>query len=526
MSQKAALYCRVSTQEQGDNKTVERQLYELREYCKRNDFEVVKEYKDVISGTIMKRNELEQLKEDAKNKAFDVVLISEVSRISRGQDAIVDVILFEREMEKHGIRVHFLDGSSDNEIVKSVRAIIAKTERADFIKRSTNGRYARAKRGSAMGGKTQYGYRYISKMTNGFRGGVWEIHEEEAKNLNLILDLYLSLQSQKKVLRELANKGIKARNGKNWRSSSLRHLFENEACVTGLIHYKDIPINVPKIIDKKKWDVVQQLLKERAKKHFKEKASKYLLGGLVRCSICGSPYSGELCKGVRYYRCNNRHNTFPNPRTCNAKMILADKLEGKVWESVSYLMSHPDILQQRIDYLNSDNIQLEKALTEEKKSLTDKLEAISKKKEKLVDLYSEEGLSKEVLLSKIGDFSKEEEILKDELASVENKLTQLNRIPVFIKSLEEFCSRARIQLKLLTFEEKQWFLRLIIKKINFGYFENSIDIVGEIPLTDEDKPMDIKLNTKQRALVGIENHSLLNNISLSQILQFKLQVFI
>lgn len=500
---KVALYCRVSTEEQGDKKTEERQLYELRNYCKQHNYQIVKEYKDIISGTIMKRLELDQLKEDAKSRKFELVLVSELSRISRGDDAIVDVILLEREFEALGVKLYLLDGSSDNEIIKMVKAIEAKSERRNFLNRSINGRMARAQRGSTLGGIANYGYTYVKKTINGFRGGVWEANEEEAKNLNLILDLYIELQSQKKVIRELAKRGIKQRNGgKIWRTSSLQHILTNSTCATGITAYKNIPLKVPKIISKEKWDKVQKILKERSNKHLKQRATKYLLGGLVRCSSCDSTYSGEYCKGIRYYRCNNRHNTFPAPRTCKAKMILADILETAVWNQVSYLMENPKILQQRIDYLNKDNKQLEKLLNEEKESLNKKLQAIDKQENRFLDMYGEEKMNKEKLLAKVEGLSKDRETLNEELVSIENKLAQINKKPLLIKNLEEFCKLARVQMGLLTFEEKQEFLRLVIKGIKYDQSKNEIFIDGHIPTMPQNKEREL-------VSVGTDNHNLL-----------------
>ncbi len=501
---KAVLYCRVSTEIQGDAKTAERQLYELRNYTKQMGYEVVKEYQDVISGTIMKRLELDQLKEDAKNGMFQLVLVSELSRISRGDDAIVDVILLERELEASGVKLYLLDGSSDNEIIKMVKAIEAKSERRNFLNRSINGRMARAKRNSVMGTVCQYGYTYAKRNVNGFRGGVWEVNQEEAKNVNLILDLYIELQSQRKVLRELAKRGIKPRNGRStWRGSSFRHILTNSTCATGIHYYKEIPINVPKIVSKEKWDRVQQIMKERSNKGLK--VSKYLLGGgLVRCS-CGSAYSGEMCKGVKYYRCNNRHATFPEPRTCQAKMLLADKLEASIWDYVSHLMENPKDLQERMNYLSKDNSQMEKLLNEEKESITEKLDAIEKKKGKFLDLYGEDQMSKEKLLSKVGELSKEEETIKQELMSIENRLAQINKKPFLIKNVEEFCRLASRQMNLFTFEQKQEFLRMVIRGIKYDYSTNSIFIDGYIP----DSPIP---NDKERVLVsvGTENLSSIN----------------
>ena len=60
---KVAIYTRVSTQQQ----TVQNQLLELYEVCERNNWTVVEEYSEVISGTkgVEERSELERMLIDA-----------------------------------------------------------------------------------------------------------------------------------------------------------------------------------------------------------------------------------------------------------------------------------------------------------------------------------------------------------------------------------------------------------------------------------------------------------------------------
>tara|TARA_B100001105_G_C22371594_1_gene435313 strand:- start:726 stop:983 length:258 start_codon:yes stop_codon:yes gene_type:complete len=63
---KVAIYTRVSTSQQ----TVQNQLLELYEVCERNDWTVVEEYSEVISGTkgVEERSELERMLIDASRK--------------------------------------------------------------------------------------------------------------------------------------------------------------------------------------------------------------------------------------------------------------------------------------------------------------------------------------------------------------------------------------------------------------------------------------------------------------------------
>ena len=90
MNMKVAIYTRVSTQQQ----TVQNQLLELYEVCERNDWTVVEEYSEVISGTkgVDERSELERMLIDASRKKFDKVVIWSVDRVARSMKHLIQVL--------------------------------------------------------------------------------------------------------------------------------------------------------------------------------------------------------------------------------------------------------------------------------------------------------------------------------------------------------------------------------------------------------------------------------------------------
>src|ERR1041385_7833711 len=78
---KIAMYARVST---NNGQDPELQLRELREYCQRRHWEIVREYVDVgISGAKEKRPELDRLLADAHRRRFDVVVVWRFDRFAR-----------------------------------------------------------------------------------------------------------------------------------------------------------------------------------------------------------------------------------------------------------------------------------------------------------------------------------------------------------------------------------------------------------------------------------------------------------
>ena len=79
MTTKVALYCRVSTSTK--DQTTENQLRELKSYCERMDYEIVKTYEDEVSGAKSreKRPAYNKLCKDAFLKKFDIIIGWDVS---------------------------------------------------------------------------------------------------------------------------------------------------------------------------------------------------------------------------------------------------------------------------------------------------------------------------------------------------------------------------------------------------------------------------------------------------------------
>lgn len=78
MTNKAFIYCRVSTEKQ----ETERQLRDLRDYCKRNNYEIVEEFQENISATKSKIQRQHLIDAVRKSKAKYFVA-DDISRFSR-----------------------------------------------------------------------------------------------------------------------------------------------------------------------------------------------------------------------------------------------------------------------------------------------------------------------------------------------------------------------------------------------------------------------------------------------------------
>jgi DNA invertase Pin-like site-specific DNA recombinase len=91
-----AIYTRVSTEEQN----ADTQELICKQYCERNNYEIYKVYKDVISGAKASRPKFNQLLEDMRQGKFDCVMVTKLDRLGRSLQHLLS--LFD-EFNRKGI---------------------------------------------------------------------------------------------------------------------------------------------------------------------------------------------------------------------------------------------------------------------------------------------------------------------------------------------------------------------------------------------------------------------------------------
>jgi DNA invertase Pin-like site-specific DNA recombinase len=142
---KAAIYARVSTNHQG----TDLQLSDVRNYCNRRGWEIVREYVDIgISGTKEKRPELDELLKHARRRYFDAVVVWRFDRFARSTRHLLSAL---EEFKSLGIQFisyqENIDTSSPmGQALFTMVSAVAQLERDLIRERVTAGvRNARAK---------------------------------------------------------------------------------------------------------------------------------------------------------------------------------------------------------------------------------------------------------------------------------------------------------------------------------------------------------------------------------------------
>jgi len=140
---KVAIYVRVSTGKQ----EVNNQLIQLREYSNKSNYEIFKEYIDIISGKENSRPSYDKMFQDAHKRLFDLVLFWDLSRFSRSGT----LFTLQKLQELENCKVdwesyqepYFKSIGQFKDVVLSIMSTLAKIQREQISERTKAGMYDR-----------------------------------------------------------------------------------------------------------------------------------------------------------------------------------------------------------------------------------------------------------------------------------------------------------------------------------------------------------------------------------------------
>jgi DNA invertase Pin-like site-specific DNA recombinase len=153
---KVAIYSRVSTSKQDNGN----QLIQLREFAAKQEWQVVTEYVDTVSGSGKKdRVQFERILLAASQRQFDVLLFWKLDRFTR--EGTRKTLAYLTRLDTWGVAwrsysERFFDSCGImREVVISIMATLAEQERISISERTKAG-LARAKRAGKVLGRTPY----------------------------------------------------------------------------------------------------------------------------------------------------------------------------------------------------------------------------------------------------------------------------------------------------------------------------------------------------------------------------------
>ena len=347
MPQRALIYARVSTEDQVEKYGLPSQLSACREYAATHNYEIVQEISDEgISGVILDRAGLNRVREMAREKSIDVIVMLDADRLSR---ELAHLLILRKELDAL-CRLEFVAGnfedSPNGRMFFGIRGVIAQYERELTRERTMRGKRERAKSGKRVGGRTPLGY--IDEA------GSLIVQEDSAAVARQIFGWYDAGLSLLEITRRLRASGVPTRSGKPWWYTAVRAILANEV-YAGVAHWgaDRIVIPVPALVTREQWERVQARLADNPTPQVGRPSSAYLLRGLIHC-FCGRRMYGEMCKigggGTKqyhFYRCRARNQRVPFDTFCGGAGN-ATQIDRAAWSVIAETFSDPARLRAAI----------------------------------------------------------------------------------------------------------------------------------------------------------------------------------
>lgn len=510
---KAVYYARVSSDRQKEEKTIDSQVAILKERIKEDGNILVGEFIDEgWSGETIDRPELCKLREGIKNNEFEAVYIYHLDRLSRELGNQLFII---SEIKRYGVEIYTsqgkLEDDPNNRLLMQMQGIVAEQEKIRILERTRGGRLQKAKRGVVVGSLSPYGYDYIKKEEK--KDGYYVVNKKEAEIVKKIFNLFIELRSIRAVVKRLQDEKVSPPTKGNikWGKSTIHRILTREDYI-GIAYYNKfsavetknsrerkfkkivrtgrklrekkewIPILITPILNKEIFLLVQNILNKNKESKRRESTRQYLLSGLIKCDVCGSTYCSNPHKNYLSYRCNNRIKNFPLPKDCDGSMIKTEKMDNLVWESVKEAILKPEIilkhLEKHADKHNMSFNSAEDKIIENEKRINE----LEKKQDKLVDVFGEGLIEKDVFIRKTNELNKELETAKDNILNLkEVKNTSIDKKIIRTK-VRHFCTIAKNRMDNFSFEEKKQFLNIVLDGIKLNTVSRTIKIQTIIPL--------------------------------------------
>ena len=415
---KAALYIRVSTQEQAQHGySIGEQKERLIAFCKAHDWLIVEVYVDSgYSGANLNRPGIQKLISEIDN--VDLVLVYKLDRLSRSQRDTLHLI--EEVFLPAGVDFVSMSESFDTSVpfgraMIGILSVFAQLEREQIRERTKMGKLARAKQGLFHGGPyAPIGYNYVY--------GRLTINEYEAVQVRKIYDWYLEGMSPVKIAERLRAEGYTNRYG-SWSERggniSVLNVLSSEVYL-GTLKYKGVIVENAHeaIIDRAQFDRVRAIRAKRQEIYGNSAyVTKYLLAGLLFCGQCGARYFVKGRGNYKYYTCYSRARTAKHmikAEHCDNKNWRLAELESLIESSVRDLLVNPNQFERIINQAHA----AKKPPREEDVILRDKIATLEKQIGRFMDLYQSDSIPPDVLSARIDKLYREKVALDGQLAAL------------------------------------------------------------------------------------------------------------
>ena len=446
--QRAALYCRVSTDKQAskEDSSLDTQRDRLVRYIEDKKragqnwtlaYEFVEgEEKDGTrkgrSGKDLDRPGFSQLMEKVRARLVDIVVFTKIDRISRN---VVDFLTLVEEFERYDVKLVSLKeeintASASGRVMTTIMIALAQFEREQISERTREKMAWRAGKGLPIG-PPPIGYEMHEKQ--------YRLVPKEVGWVRFLDAAYLDTRSLDKVARMAYQKGIRSRKGRTLSKDAISRILRNPIYV-GLISYNGETFkgSHEAIRDQATYRRILGSLEQNNRRNgngkSKAKQYDYLLQGLVLCGYCGGKMVPRTSMGrggipYHYYICSRADKTAG--LDCRQNYLDAVEADRHVLAYVKQLALRDDLVRKLCEDRDAFFAEVLRALRQDRDRVKEQLAENRRQATNLVKMMARmEGEPPEAMLLQCREFEREKKDLEETLSRMGEEISKLEQTSI------------------------------------------------------------------------------------------------
>lgn len=331
----AAIYARISSDQEGSGAGVKRQLQDCRRLAADLGWTVADEYvdNDLSAYSGKRRPEYQRMLADLRDGLRDAVIVYHVDRLTRRP---VELEEFLAAIDAAGVRqVRFVVGGTDlgtgdGLMVTRIMAAMAAHESDTKSRRIRRKMDQLAEEGKPNGGPRPFGFE-PDRIT---------VRPDEAAVIRTLAARFLAGESLRSLAAWLNEQGVPTMAGKEWRTTTLRALLLSGR-IAGLREHRGAivgPAAWEAIITEDEHRRIRARMAERVVSG-RRTPQRYVLSGLLRCGKCGHALYSARRETTRRYVCQSG----PDHGGCGRLTVVADPVERLIADAVIWRLDTPEL---------------------------------------------------------------------------------------------------------------------------------------------------------------------------------------
>lgn len=391
------LYARKSTED--DDKqvmSIESQIFELREYARKENLEILAEFQESKSAKTPGREQFAEMMTHIEAGEANGILAWHPDRLARNSIDGGHIIYGVDQKKIVSLRfpTFWFEPTPQGLFMLQVAFGQSKYYSDNLTQNVKRGMRQKVRRGEWLT-KAPFGYLNNPKTRN------IEPHPVHSK---IIVRAFEEYATGEHGLVSLANflwlHGVVTKKGTPFGKASIKRLLTNRAYLGFVKHYDEwfegsfVPIISPKL-----FEAVKKVLVERERPRKRKAKHDFPFVGIFACGECGSMFTAQWATGrhggrYRYYRCTKKKGT------CSQKYlredILADQLKEQL-QTISLCDAYTYYILGKVEEREHEETSASQSGVQ---NLADKIKASEARMDKLVESYLDGDIPKSIYLKK------------------------------------------------------------------------------------------------------------------------------